>query len=76
MAMQKILCPFCGSDKVVFNGKDQHGNQRCMCKNPKCSHTTFAMNYKNNGSKPGIEEEIIDHEWLRCKRYSPCVRCI
>lgn len=59
MAMQKILCPFCGSDKVVFNGKDQHGNQRCMCKNPKCSHTTFAMNYKNNGSKPGIEEEII-----------------
>ena len=59
MAIQKIICPFCGSDHVVFNGKDRHGNQRCMCKNPECNHTTFALNYKNNGSKPEIEEEII-----------------
>ena len=57
--MQKVVCPFCGSDHVVFNGKDRHGNQRCMCKNPNCNHTTFALNYKNNGSKPGIKEEII-----------------
>lgn len=59
MAMQKVLCPFCGSAQVVFNGKDKRGNQRCICKNPDCEHTTFALKYINNGSKPGIEEKII-----------------
>ena len=59
LAVQKVVCPFCGSDHVVFNGKDRHGNQRCMCKNPNCDHMTFALNYKNNGSKLGIKEEII-----------------
>lgn len=55
--MQKILCPFCGEDWVVFNGKDRHGHQRCLCK--QCNHT-FPLNYKYNGARPEIKNAIVD----------------
>ena len=60
MAEQKIKCPYCGSDKVVYNGKNRTGRQRLLCCNEKCSHKTFQLEYKNKGSEPGIDEKILN----------------
>ena len=60
MVYEKILCPYCKSDKVVKYGKNSTGKQRMMCKNPECKHKTFQLEYKNNASRPGTKEKIID----------------
>ena len=60
MVYEKILCPYCKSDKVVKYGNNSTGKQRMMCKNPECKHKTFQSEYKNNASRPGTKEKIID----------------
>lgn len=60
MVFQKITCPYCGSDDVVFNGKNSTGRQRCLCKNKECPHKTFQLEYKNNACKPGTKEKIVE----------------
>ena len=34
-----ILCPFCGSDKIIKHGKSRNGVQRYKCKNNACKRT-------------------------------------
>ena len=60
MVYEKVLCPYCKSDKVVRYGKNNTGKQRMMCQNPECSHKTFQLEYSNNASKPETKEKIID----------------
>lgn len=60
MAMEKIKCPYCGSEKVVMHGKNSTGRQRYMCRNSECEHKTFQLEYKNNASRPGVKEKIIE----------------
>jgi len=58
--MIKVKCPYCGSEDVVKNGKQKSGAQRYMCRNSECEHKTFQLEYKNNASKPGMHEKIIE----------------
>ena len=60
IAYIKVVCPYCGSEKVVFYGKNKTGKQRMLCRNLECSHKTFQLEYKNNVSKPGVKEKIIE----------------
>lgn len=60
MAMIKVKCPYCGSEEVVFYGKNRTGKQRMLCKNPACAHKTFQLEYTNNASKPGTKEKIME----------------
>ena len=60
MAEQKIRCIYCGSEKVVYNGKNRTGRQRMMCCNEECKHKTFQLEYKNNGSRPEIKSKIVE----------------
>ena len=60
MTYQRVKCPYCGSEDVVYNGKNSTGRQRCLCRNDACPHKTFQLEYKNNASKPGIKEKIVD----------------
>ncbi len=60
MAIVKVKCPYCGSEEVVLYGKSSTGTQRYLCKNKECAHKTFQLEYKNNASKPGMKEKIVD----------------
>ena len=60
MATIKVKCPYCGSEEVVFYGRNSTGKQRMLCKNQECSHKTFQLEYKNNASRPGTKEKIIE----------------
>ena len=60
MATTVVKCPYCGSEKVSLYGKSSTGAQRYLCRNKACSHKTFQLEYKNNASKPGTKEKIID----------------
>lgn len=59
MANIKVKCPYCGSEKVVYHGKNSTGKQRMLCKNPECAHKTFQLEYTNNASRPGTKEKIV-----------------
>ncbi len=59
MATVKVKCPYCGSEDIVQYGKNSTGRQRYLCRNIECCHKTFQLEYKNNASKPGIKEKII-----------------
>lgn len=60
MATIKVKCPYCGSEEVVFYGRNSTGKQRMLCKNQECTHKTFQLEYTNNASKPGTKEKIIE----------------
>ena len=60
MATTVVKCPYCGSEEVSLYGKSSTGAQRYLCRNKACSHKTFQVEYKNNASKPGTKEKIID----------------
>ena len=40
-------------------GKNSTGRQHHLCRNIECSHKTFQFEYKNNASRPGTKEKII-----------------
>lgn len=60
MATVKVKCPYCGSEEVVLYGKSSTGKQRYLCQNKECSHKTFQLEYKNNASRPGMKEKIVE----------------
>jgi transposase-like protein len=60
MAYIKVVCPYCGGEDVVFNGKNSSGKQRLLCRNPECPHKTFQLEYSNNACKPGVRQQIVD----------------
>lgn len=60
MATVKVRCPYCGSEDVVKYGTQRTGTQRYLCRNEVCGHKTFQLEYKNNASKPGTKEKIIE----------------
>ena len=60
MAEVKVKCPYCGSEEVVFYGKNSTGKQRMLCKNPACAHKTFQLEYTYNASRPGTKEKIVE----------------
>ncbi len=59
MANIKVICPYCGSDKVIFSGYSQSGKRRCKCQNEECSHNTFQMEYSYKACEPGMSEKIV-----------------
>lgn len=60
MVYIKVLCPHCGSDDVVFHGKNSTGAQRLMCRNKECSKRTFQLEYKYNAYNPGVKQQIVE----------------
>ena len=59
MVMVEVKCPICGGEKVSKCGKTENGEQRYICNAIECSARTFRIDYRYEGSKPGIEEKII-----------------
>ena len=60
MAKIEVLCPYCGSEKVLKYGKGKTGAQRYKCMNLKCSRTIFQLEYVKNAFKPGCKEKIVE----------------
>ena len=61
MAVIKVECPYCGSKEISLYGKNSTtGRQRYLCCNKACNHKTFQVEYKNNGSRPGVKEKIVE----------------
>ncbi len=48
------------STVITIYGKNNTGTQRYLCKNKGCAHKTFQLEYKNNASKPGMKERIVE----------------
>lgn len=59
MAIVKVKCPYCGSEKVVRYGKNSKGTQRYLCQNDTCSHKTFLLEYTKKAHEPGMREKIV-----------------
>ena len=60
MATIKVKCPYCGSEEVSLYGKNSTGRQRYLCQNTACRHKTFQVEYKNQASRPGMKEKIVE----------------
>ena len=59
MVLVTLKCPYCGMDEVSRNGHTKNGKQRYICNNVWCSHKTFYEEYKYNGCKPKVKQDII-----------------
>ena len=59
MPLSHVKCPKCSSTNISHNGMSPHGVQRYLCNNKKCIGKSFMLDYTYNGSKPGIDEQII-----------------
>jgi transposase-like protein len=59
MTTVEVKCPYCKANDVVKNGKSKKGTQRFRCLNNNCHRKYFLLDYTYNGSKPGINEQII-----------------
>lgn len=55
----EVKCPYCKSNEIVKNGKDEKGKQRYLCKNKECRHQTFLINYTDKGRTPYIKSLIL-----------------
>jgi IS1 family transposase/transposase-like protein len=55
----EIICPHCGSENIIRNGKDGQNKQRFLCKNKMCSHQTFLLDYSDIGRQPHIKDLIL-----------------
>lgn len=60
MASVPVKCPYCGSEEISLFGKNSTGRQRYLCRNKSCSHKTFQLEYRNNASRPGVKEKIVE----------------
>ena len=58
MVLVALKCPFCGSELVTKNGRNNN-KQRYLCNNTQCAHKTFYADYTYNGCKPDVKKEII-----------------
>ena len=60
MVLIAVKCPICQGTDVSKNGRTKTTDtQRYICNEPTCSGKSFLLDYRNKGSKPGIESEII-----------------
>ena len=55
----EVTCPYCNSNNVVKNGKDEYNKQRFLCKNELCNHKTFLVDYKDIGRQQHIKNLIL-----------------
>jgi len=55
----EVKCPYCDSKDIVKNGKDENSKQRFLCKNERCKHQTFLMDYTDKGRTPYIKNLIL-----------------
>ena len=60
MATVKVKCPYCGSEEVSLYGKSSTGAQRYLYRNEACKRKTFQLEYKDNASKLGVKEKIVE----------------
>ena len=58
MATVQVKCPHCSGLNVVKNGYNKRGTQRYYCRDTHCK-SYFLLEYAYNGSKPGINEQIV-----------------
>jgi insertion element IS1 protein InsB len=59
MVYVKVLCPDCGSDDIVLNGRSNR-KQRFLCRNEKCSRKTFQLEYTYNVYTPGVKQQVVE----------------
>ena len=59
MALVKVQCPGCGGTKVYKHGTSKTGEQRYICHAQKCATRTFRLDYRYEGTRPGVDEKII-----------------
>ncbi len=55
----EVKCPYCESNEIVKNGKDENDKQRYLCKNEECKQQTFLLNYTDKGRTPYIKKLIL-----------------
>jgi len=55
----EVICPYCNSNDIVKNGKDENDKQRFLCKNKSCNHQTFLMDYTDIGRQQYIKDLIL-----------------
>jgi transposase-like protein len=60
MAVEKVICPNCGSEDVVKHGQSHEGKQRYRCRNVDCSRCTFIRHYAYRGYLPEVKQQIAD----------------
>jgi transposase-like protein len=60
MAVEKVICPSCGSEDVVKHGQSDEGKQRYRCRNVDCSRCTFIRHYAYRGYLPEVKQQIAD----------------
>ena len=60
MTQIPVLCPHCGSEKIVKRGKTDGGKQRYLCGNNECGTKSFLLDYTYNGNKPDVKDKIIE----------------
>jgi len=57
---QEMVCPACGSNKIIKSGCTEQGTQRYCCKNEACPTKTFLLAYRYNAYKPGVKRQVVD----------------
>jgi len=55
----KVLCPFCGSDKVSKNGHNKTGKQVYNCNNSNCNHRNFIEQYTHKAYLPEVRQQVL-----------------
>ena len=60
MVLEPVLCPDCGNENVVRNGKSNEGKQRYLCRYADCRRRSFIRDYSYRGYLPSIKQQITD----------------
>ena len=55
----KVICPFCGSEKVSKNGHNKTGKQVYRCNNSACQHRSFVEEYTYKACEPAVREQVL-----------------
>ena len=57
---QKIICPNCGSDKIMKSGWNALGTQRYRCQNIECITKKFMLKYRYRAYEHGIKKQVVE----------------
>ena len=57
---QEVICPNCGSNRIIKAGKSTKGIQRYTCQNKDCPTKSFMQEYCYKAYEPGIKKQVID----------------
>ncbi|MHB9294003.1 hypothetical protein Holit_03127 [Hollandina sp. SP2] len=58
MGAGALKCPFCGSEDVR-SYSTSNGKKRYAGNNPACFHKTVYAEYRYNGCKPEVKQDIL-----------------